>query len=254
MASPTAATVFNYIAFFLWSFQLAPQVYENYKSKSTGTLSPYMVLLWAVWAPVYASHALWSGVELPVVIQPNVFGFLSGICWTQCTFYNPSRLRKKLGFPEDNKCQAVAMFVALTSILAAIEVGLFYALKASSAGLSTALPILATALITSGFIPQYMFLVRTRDPSGISIPFLLMDMSGGVFSMLGLLLAVDNGDEEAWIRRLSCGSYAAVAALDAGLISLIIWLRPKHDSHVSDVDILPVHKDVVVVGDPLVAT
>ncbi|KAJ3156592.1 hypothetical protein HDU89_004374 [Geranomyces variabilis] len=212
----TAATVIGYIALFFWSFQLLPQAIKNYRSSSSGGLSAGMVALWALWTPVFAAYGLYSNLSVPLLVQPNLFGFFATVCSIQCLYYTPDEKRRTL-----TAVQAVGLLVAALAFLGGLEAGLYYAtLKASESSrasvtwIVTLMGILPTVLIVAGFLPALYNIFHTSVVDGISQPFLLMDTLGGVMSIIALLL----GDD---VDLLNVGSYAAVAALDIGILTLI---------------------------------
>ncbi|KAI9351582.1 hypothetical protein DFJ73DRAFT_831300 [Zopfochytrium polystomum] len=82
-----AKEVFANLGLVFWSFQLLPQVIQNYRSRSTGNLSFGMVLLWAAWACPFVAGALRANLAPPLIIQPNLFAFFSVICAVQIVYY-----------------------------------------------------------------------------------------------------------------------------------------------------------------------
>ncbi|KAJ3163129.1 hypothetical protein HDU86_002298 [Geranomyces michiganensis] len=212
----TAETVVGYIALFFWSFQLLPQAIKNYRNHSSGGLSAGMVALWALWTPVFSAYGLYSKLSVPLLVQPNLFGFFATICCVQCLYYTPNEKRRKL-----TAVQATGLLAVSLALLGALEAGLYYAtLKASESSrasvtwIVTLMGILPTVLIVAGFFPAFSNIFRTSVVDGLSQPFLLMDTLGGVLSIIALLL----GDD---VDMLNIGSYAAVAGLDLAILVLI---------------------------------
>ncbi|KAI8832531.1 hypothetical protein BC829DRAFT_437458 [Chytridium lagenaria] len=70
MSSPSPSTryileqVFSNLGLLFWSFQLLPQ---NHRTRSTGTLSPLMMLLWTLWTPIFAAGAIRSGLAVALI-------------------------------------------------------------------------------------------------------------------------------------------------------------------------------------------
>lgn len=79
--------VFGLLGIFFWSFQLLPQVIDNYRSKTTKGLSSSMFILWTLAALGFGSYAIIEGLSVPIIVQPHVFGFFSTICYLQCFYY-----------------------------------------------------------------------------------------------------------------------------------------------------------------------
>ena len=70
--------------------------------------------------------------------------------------------------------------------------------------------LLSAILIVVGLLPQYWEVYRARAVLGLSYTFLLVDMCGGLFSILSLVWT--EGDFDA----VASASYAAVIVLEAG--------------------------------------
>ncbi|KAI8820273.1 uncharacterized protein EV422DRAFT_532246 [Fimicolochytrium jonesii] len=235
----TAAVVVGYAALVFWSFQLLPQVLKSFRAKSTGGLSATMMFLWAIWTPFFAAYALYSGLKLPLIIQPNLFGFFAAVCFVQVLHYPAERGEeggqhtseegsdggRKVGRWKKvfgRTWVAVGMLGVCLMLLGGAEAGLYYAICAadeagtkSGGDFVTAMGIMPTILIIGGFLPQYIDIFRTSIVDGISQPFLLMDILGAVLSLIALGLEPPPFD---W---LNAGSYLAVGILDVGILVLI---------------------------------
>ncbi|TPX61738.1 hypothetical protein SpCBS45565_g07190 [Spizellomyces sp. 'palustris'] len=222
--------VFGYLGLVLWSFQLLPQAISNYRLGGVGALSALMMLMWALWAPIFSAYGLYSNMAVPLLIQPNIFGFLALLCFVQCLYYRRS--------VSSSSAVATGLFCILLVVVAGLEVALFIAIKHAHGNdvswAPTMIGVLPTVLITGGFIPQYYDIIKTGNVNGISQCFLAMDTLGGVFSIIALVFHPRPFD------FLSLGSYVAVVVLDVGLLILIQWYnwcaaRPKESSAVDEV-------------------
>lgn len=93
----------------------------------------------------------------------------------------------------------------------ALEYGLLRAAQADDSGKAAqAWGLLSAILIVVGLLPQYYEVYKMRAVVGISYLFLLVDMSGGAFSILSLIWT------EGQFDAVASASYAAVIVLEAG--------------------------------------
>ncbi|OJI87477.1 hypothetical protein ASPTUDRAFT_61942 [Aspergillus tubingensis CBS 134.48] len=70
-----ASNVLGTIGTVFWCIQLVPQIWYNWRRKKTEGLPPAMGFLWAE-------------VNLPMQIQPQIFGTFSAIIWAQILHYD----------------------------------------------------------------------------------------------------------------------------------------------------------------------
>ncbi|KXN74593.1 hypothetical protein CONCODRAFT_2397 [Conidiobolus coronatus NRRL 28638] len=80
--------VFGTIGLVLWSIQLFPQVYDNYRYKLSDGLCNSTLLLWIFANLLQGVYTLQSQLAIPLVIQPHSFGALSIICFVQNYHYS----------------------------------------------------------------------------------------------------------------------------------------------------------------------
>lgn len=69
MASTRAIleNVFGMLGIVFWSFQLLPQVVDNYKAKSTEGLSYSMFFIWTLAALGFGSYSIVEGLSIPII-------------------------------------------------------------------------------------------------------------------------------------------------------------------------------------------
>ncbi|KAJ3411701.1 hypothetical protein HDV05_001811 [Chytridiales sp. JEL 0842] len=111
------------------------------------------------------------------------------------------------------------------AFIGVLEVGVWALLKVLDSSesqtvrnISTVIVLIAPFLINAGFIPQYIEIFRNKTCHGISPAFLLLDVLGGVFSILALLFHAPPFD------YMSFASYAGVVVLDVGIAMLgLFW-------------------------------
>ncbi|TPX55853.1 hypothetical protein PhCBS80983_g04982 [Powellomyces hirtus] len=220
-ARETAEIVIGYVALVLWSFQLLPQAWKNFRSGSAVGLSVLMMALWAIWTPFFGGYAIYSDLAVPLLVQPNLFGFFATICFVQCIYYGTKSNREKRG--PARAIYALLLLAVCLAVLGGLETGLYFATKKASESswpnVTFALGVLPTILIVLGFVPMYYEIFKTSIVDGLSEPFLIMDTLGGILSVLALGLRPPPFD---W---LNAGSYAAVAILDLGILALIRWYK-----------------------------
>ncbi|KAF0558427.1 PQ-loop-domain-containing protein [Gigaspora margarita] len=66
--------VFGTIGTVLWTLQLLPQVYKNWRNESTKGLSPITMLIWAMSCLFYAVYAVVAEISIVLIIQQMIFG------------------------------------------------------------------------------------------------------------------------------------------------------------------------------------
>ncbi|KAF9998362.1 hypothetical protein BGZ80_006647 [Entomortierella chlamydospora] len=174
--------VFGMLGIIFWSFQLLPQVIDNYKAKTTEGLSSIMFLLWTLAALGFGSYGIVEGLSIPIIIQPHIFGFFSTLCYVQCKYYSQ---KERWPLP-----RVIVATIMLFLILAGVEVGAIYATRAgvdhNVKGTIDAAGILPVVLLGVGFFPQYVDIFRLRSVVGVSMVFIAGDAAGSVFSLISL--------------------------------------------------------------------
>ncbi|KAL4256991.1 hypothetical protein AB1N83_009500 [Pleurotus pulmonarius] len=179
-ANSVAENVLGTLGAVCWTAQLLPQVWKSWREKSTKGLSPWLVLLWAI-------SAIFLGL----------FGFLCLISWSQCLHYG---------------------------IAGGLQAGLVFAVMPSyDKGENrpvAAFGILSSVLLSLALFPQYYEIYKHKEVVGISIPFIFIDMMGGVFSDLSLIFK-ERFDVIAGV------AYSLVIVLDAVVLLLALILNPR---------------------------
>lgn len=101
-SSPTAGTI-------LWCIQIIPQIVMNYRRKNVVGLSPWLMyvrrkkeaetrarahqtllslsssrrFIWSFASIFLGAYAIAQSINIPIIVQPQLFGFLSAFCWVQ---------------------------------------------------------------------------------------------------------------------------------------------------------------------------
>ncbi|KAJ6614143.1 PQ loop repeat-domain-containing protein, partial [Mycena sp. CBHHK59/15] len=216
-ANAVAENVLGTIGAVCWTAQLIPQVWKSWREKSTDGLSPWLVLMWGISAAFLGAYSIVQDLNIPLILQPQLFGFLSLVSWGQCQYYNSKRSR------------TTANLLALGAMLAVggLEAGLVCAVRpahrAGTAAGARAVQfygVFSSVLISLALLPQYAEIWRHREVVGISIAFMVVDMLGGVFSDLSLAFK-DEFDIIAGI------TYTLVVVLDGVVVIAALILNPR---------------------------
>ncbi|OJD11047.1 hypothetical protein AJ78_08105 [Emergomyces pasteurianus Ep9510] len=209
---PVAANVLGTIGTVLWCIQLAPQIWHNWRLKKTDGLPASMMFLWALCAVPFGVYMILQQVNIPIQIQPQMFGSLCTICWAQILYYNHGySLRKAI-----SAGVLAAAFFGGCEALFILTLRIPYSKGITWPGLLFG--IIATVLVAIGLIPPYFELWKRQGRViGISWFFLSMDTLGAIFSLLALVV-------EGTFDILGGIVYIVVLLLELGIFtSHIIW-------------------------------
>ena len=178
-----AYLVVGVFALIFWSFQLAPQAWDNWRRRSTEGLSSLMMLSWTFGSLATAIYNIGDKVggsySALFIIQPNLFMVFSVTCWAQTVCHQ-----------QGSTNIGIAAGTGLVVILILCEVvGSIYLLRSDDkGGILTALGSLSLVFFAIGFLPQYWQIYTARKVEGISLLFLAIDMTGSVLSMTSLAM------------------------------------------------------------------
>ncbi|KAG8958273.1 hypothetical protein FRC03_009287 [Tulasnella sp. 419] len=209
-----AENVLGTIGTILWTIQLIPQVWKSWREKSTEGLSGLLMLIWSISAVFLGIYVIAEDVNIPLIIQPQLFGALAAVSWVQCLYYGEKR---------SFKICLLILFVYLAAF-GGFEAGMTFvvrhALESGNKRVGQFFGIFSAVLISVGLIPQYIEIWKRKEVIGISMLFMLIDMSGGVFSVLSLVFR-ERFDVIAAI------TYIAVIVLDGVIVLAAIILNPR---------------------------
>lgn len=82
-----AENVLGTIGTILWCIQIIPQILKNHRSRSTFGLSPYLFLIWAYASVPQGSYLLIEWINIPLIVQPQIFSFLALVAVGQCLYF-----------------------------------------------------------------------------------------------------------------------------------------------------------------------
>ncbi|KIM22827.1 hypothetical protein M408DRAFT_78446 [Serendipita vermifera MAFF 305830] len=209
-----AENIFGTIGTILWSGQIIPQIYKSYREKTTAGLSGLLMLLWAVSGAFLGVYTIVRNINIPLIVQPQVFGALAALSWVQTLYYDPKR----------SLWVCSLIFLTFVVVFAAFEAGMVYATRAAiEAGNQHVLPFFggfSAVLIAVALIPQYIEIYRLKEVRGISLLFMALDIGGGIFSLLSLVFKPE-------FDGVASLSYIGVIVLDGIIVILQFILNPR---------------------------
>ncbi|KAJ4468381.1 PQ loop repeat-domain-containing protein [Lentinula edodes] len=206
-----------------WTIQLIPQLWKTYRDKDTTGLSDWMILAWSVSGAFLGTYSIVKNLNIPLILQPQLFAALTMASWAQCQYYGRGRSRN----------MTLLLFLSGCAILGGFEVGTVYAVRPSfSRGDRSGTEgieffgVMSTVLITIAFVPQYLEIYQHKEVIGISSLFLIVDLLGerflsGVFSDLSLVFKSGNFDIVAAV------TYSLVIVMDGSVLIAAWILNPR---------------------------
>ncbi|CAO3582053.1 unnamed protein product [Absidia cylindrospora] len=199
--------VTGYFGLVLWSFQMAPQVYKNYRRGLTEGVSPWTMLIWIFSGCTLANYNISLGVAIPFIVQPHLFYFICAMCLAQELYYGHGW----------SKSKSWMLYIGTLVIMGGIEVGLIFAYKRAELDQNDRaiefFGVLPVVTILFGFLPQYWDIFRHHRVEGVSHVFLFMDFFGSLFSTISLAYRPN-------IDILSLVNYIGIAVFDVGIFVL----------------------------------
>ncbi|KAJ6185832.1 hypothetical protein N7519_007133 [Penicillium mononematosum] len=205
-----ASNVLGTIGTVLWCIQLIPQIWYNWRRKNTEGFPAAMMFLWASWnitqkrkeekgkkasrlklglltivihagSVPMGAYLILQQVNIPLQIQPQIFGFFSLVSWSQVLYYNHNY----------SKTKAVLVCSGTVVLFGGLEALLILTLRIPyNDGVTwpdIVVGVIAAILLTAGLLPPYFELWK-RDGRviGFNWGFLAIDTMGGLFSLFAL--------------------------------------------------------------------
>ncbi|KAL5363466.1 PQ loop repeat protein [Aspergillus floccosus] len=208
-----AANVLGTIGTVLWCIQLIPQIWYNWRRKKTDGFPQLMMLLWASCAVPMGAYLILQNVNIPLQVQPQIFGVFSLISWGQILYYNQNAILSAIG---------------LCVLFGGIEAMLILTLRIPySKGITwpdLVVGVVAAVLLASGLIPPYFELWK-RDGRVIGISELVRALL-----KCGEVTRLMNAAAEGSFDILGGIMYIIVVVLEGGIyVSHIVWrIRYRH--------------------------
>ncbi|CAD6971960.1 unnamed protein product [Tilletia controversa] len=206
MANAIAENVFGTIATILWSLQLLPQIIKSYRKKTTEGLSVWLLALWIAAAVPQGVYFVVQNINVPLIIQPQVFNALAIVTLAQCWYYSHGLSRSR----------CIALGLVLAAIAGSLELGFIFMCKrlptsGSREAATKAMGFLGAIGLTAGLIPQYVEVSKQASvPVCISFVFLAVDTAGGIFALISLAL-----------------NYIGIVVAELGILALALILNPR---------------------------
>ncbi|KAI0014984.1 PQ loop repeat-domain-containing protein [Xylariomycetidae sp. FL0641] len=210
---PVAANVLGTIGTILWCVQLVPQVYTNWRTKSTEGLPGTMMFLWALCGVPFGVYAIMQNFNIPLQVQPHCFMALCLVSWAQTLFYHSKWALWKV----------LLVAIATGAIFGGVEAALILTLSPlydhGNTAPAVAIGVIAAVFLAAGLLPPYGEAWKRRGRIiGINWIFLTMDSMGAFFSLMSLV-AQNSFDVLGGVMYIVC------MLLEIGIFSShIIWL------------------------------
>ncbi|KAJ7576907.1 PQ loop repeat-domain-containing protein [Mycena floridula] len=216
LANTAAENALGTIGTICWTIQLIPQVWKSWRAKSTDGLSHWLVLLWAISGPFLFIYAVVEKLSIPLILQPQLFSFLSLISWGQCLHYE-KKFSTKL---------SVLVVVAILAVIGGFEAAMIqvirphYPQEPSAVRAIQFFGIFTSVLIAIALLPQYYEIHQRKEVVGISISFMLIDLAGALFSDLSLIFKAE-------FPPIAAVTYSVVFVMDIAVIIAAAILNPR---------------------------
>ncbi|GAM36529.1 PQ-loop repeat protein [Talaromyces pinophilus] len=178
---PVAANVLGTIGTVFWCIQLVPQIWHNWRHKKTDGLPASMMLLWAVCSVPFGVYMILQNVNIPLQIQPQIFGFFGFVSWGQILYYNHGYSQLK----------ATLLVIGSCLLCGGLEVLLILTLRIPyRKGITwpdLIFGVIAAIMLAVGFVPLYFEVWKRRGRvAGVNWVFLSIDSLGALFSLFAL--------------------------------------------------------------------
>ncbi|KAJ2974909.1 hypothetical protein NQ176_g5809 [Zarea fungicola] len=212
MDNAVVANVFGTLGAVLWSLQLLPQIWKNWRRHDSKGLSSAFFLSWAIAGVPLGVYNIADAFNVALQIQPNILILLSLCTWCQCKYYGEKWPLSK----------AALCSTAIAAVLAGAEVGLVFALRvARDRGqdwASILMAIIAAVLLAGGVLRHYIDMYRTRSDAGISLKFAVLDLSGDIASLVSVIF-------QPTLKIYGLVIYGTELAIWIGLVFIVIYFR-----------------------------
>ncbi|KEY72811.1 hypothetical protein S7711_04402 [Stachybotrys chartarum IBT 7711] len=221
MDVPVAANVLGTLGAVLWSLQLLPQIWKNWRRHDSESLSAAFFLSWAIAGVPLGVYNITDDFNIALQVQPNILIFLSLCTWSQCKYYASKWSLAKV--------TTISAVIAI--VLGAAETGLVFALRVARRRdhewAMTLMAVLAAVLLAGGVLRHYVDMFRTKSDAGLSLRFALLDASGDVVSLLSVTFQPS-------LSILGMVIYGSELVIWIGLIAIVLYFRATRRKSVQD--------------------
>ena len=226
-ASALWENIFATISLICWSIHLVPQVWLNFKRKSTAGMSVEMVGCWYTGSMLLNPFGLYRELAIPLIIQSHTFSFFAMTCVLQHYWYDGALRPFKIKYPpapEETRPRhwraATIAFLITAFYWVGVELGVLMALRASNSEVLIACIALTPLVFSvSGIISQVVASIRQKSTHGLSKFALWLDFAGGVTGVLSLFF------REGPFDYLAAGIYITVTVGTMCLIGVTFYYR-----------------------------
>ncbi|KAK7445375.1 hypothetical protein VKT23_014792 [Stygiomarasmius scandens] len=200
-----------------WTIQIIPQIWKSYRTKDTTGLSDWMILSWAIAGAFLGAYAVIQDINIPLILQPQMFSALGTISWAQCLYYG----RKFSLLLSTLACIGMIAFIGgLETAMVFAARPAYEAGKASGRSGVEFFGIFASVIIALALLPQYYEVWHHKEVVGISISFMFIDAAGGLFSDLSLVFKTE-------FDVIASVTYSLVVVMDSVIIVAALFLNPR---------------------------
>ncbi|CAO1638847.1 unnamed protein product [Sympodiomycopsis kandeliae] len=221
VANSTAENVLGTIGTVLWCIQIIPQIIKNHRRRSTLGLSSYLFLIWAYASVPQGSYLLIEWINIPLIVQPQIFSFLALIAVGQCMYFQNGN--ETIGSRFSLK-QTVAGVLGMAILAGGLEVAFFelgrLGKRHGTDAASQVFGIIGVIGILAGLFPQFWEIYKLKEVVGVSFVFLALDSSGALFSLLSLIFKPK-------FDGLAAANYIGILILEFLVFFLAIVLNPR---------------------------
>jgi len=175
------------------------------------------MLLWGFSSVFQGVYVLVQKINVPLMVQPQLFGFLCLVSWGQCQYYGRQRSKKLV----------LLLTLAVMAFSGILELVLVLVLRripasreATRDGVLKAMGILASVLIAVALFPQYYEIYKHKAVIGISLLFMGIDMLGGVLNDLSLVFKEE-------FDVVAAAQYTVVVVLDGVIVAIWAWFKVR---------------------------
>ncbi|KAJ5512533.1 hypothetical protein N7463_002085 [Penicillium fimorum] len=165
------SNVLGTIGTVLWCIQLIPQIWYNWRRKNTDGFPAAMMFLWASCSVPMGAYLILQQVNIPLQIQPQMFGFFSLVCWGQILYYNR----------DYTKTKATLLSMGTVVLFGGLEALLILTLRIPyNNGVrwpDIVVGIIAAIILSAGLLPPYFELWK-RDGRVIGFSWFPYDLQG----------------------------------------------------------------------------
>ncbi|EED17598.1 PQ loop repeat protein [Talaromyces stipitatus ATCC 10500] len=178
---PVAANVLGTIGTVFWCIQLVPQIWHNWRYKKTDGLPASMMLLWALCSVPFGVYMIVQNVNIPLQIQPQIFGFFGFVSWGQILHYHDGYSQLKVSLLVIGSCILAGGIEALLILTLRIPY------RKGITWPDLIFGVIAAIMLASGFVPLYSEVWKRRGRVvGVNWVFLSIDSLGALFSLFAL--------------------------------------------------------------------